>query len=95
LLQSNRVKGKVSLMCDAWQASNSNGYLVVTASWIEEENRKWQVQTALLGFMQLNNAHNGTRLGQALFKIVSQPRIGHKVCVIKVFIRPIIHVFTS
>ncbi|KAF8234651.1 hypothetical protein L208DRAFT_1260710, partial [Tricholoma matsutake] len=69
------------LTCDAWQASNSNGYLVVTGSWIEEENGKWQVQTALLGFMQLNNAHNGTRLGQALFKIVLRVPIGHKVCV--------------
>jgi hypothetical protein len=81
LLQSDKVKGKVSLMCDAWQASNSNGYLAVRDSWIEEENGKWQVQTPLVGFTQLNDAHNGTRLGQALFKIVSQLGIGHKVCV--------------
>jgi hypothetical protein len=75
------VKGKVSLTCDAWQASTSNGYLVVTGSWIEEENGKWQIQTALLGFTQLNNTHNGTRLGQALFKVVLRLCIGHKVCV--------------
>ncbi|KAF8234576.1 hypothetical protein L208DRAFT_1261033, partial [Tricholoma matsutake] len=73
--------GKVSLTCDAWQASNSDGYFVVMVSWIKEENGKWQVQTALLGFTQLNNTHNGTRLGQALFKIVLQLCIGHKVCV--------------
>lgn len=73
------MKGKVSLTCDAWQASNSDGYLAVTGSWVEEENGKWQVQSALLGFTQLNNAHNGTRLGQALFKIISRLRIGHKV----------------
>ena len=71
ILIFDKAKGKVSLMCDAWQASNSDGYLAVTGSWIEEENGKWQVQMALLGFTQLNNAHNGTRLGQALFKIVS------------------------
>jgi hypothetical protein len=73
------VKGKVSLTCDAWQASNSDGYFAVTGSWIEEENGKWQIKPALLGFTQLNNAHNGKRLGQALFKIVSRVGIAHKV----------------
>jgi hypothetical protein len=73
------VKGKVSLTCDAWQASNSNGYFAVTGSWIEEVNGKWQIKPALLGFTQLNNAHNGMWLGQALFKIVSHVGIAHKV----------------
>jgi len=81
LLQSDWVKGKVSLTCDACQASNSDGYLAVTGSWIEEVNGKWQIQSALLGFTQLNNAHNGICLGQALFKIVSCLHIGHKVSV--------------
>ena len=80
--QSNSVKGLISLTCDAWQASNSDGYFAVTGSWINEENAKWQLQTALLGFTQLNNAHNGTRLGQALFKIVLRVRIAHKVSTI-------------
>ena len=79
VLQSEKVKGKVSLTCDAWQASNCDGYLAVTGSWIEEENGKWKLQTTLFGFTQLNNAHNGMRLGQALFKIVSRLRIAHKV----------------
>jgi hypothetical protein len=73
------VKGKVSLTCDAWQASNTDGYFAVTGSWIEEMNGRWAVQTALLGFTQLNNAHNGVRLGQALMKIVSRMGIAHKV----------------
>ena len=80
-LQSDSMKGKVSPTCDVWQASNSDGYLMVTGLWIEEENNKWQIQSALLGFTQLSNAHNGTRLGQALFKIVSCLHIGHKVSV--------------
>jgi hypothetical protein len=54
----------------------------VTGSWIQEDGGKWQIQTALLGFTQLNNAHNGMRLGQALFKIVSRVGIIHKVCTI-------------
>ena len=40
---------------------------------------RWALQTALLGFAQLNNAHNGVRLGQALMKIVSRAGIPHKV----------------
>jgi hypothetical protein len=51
----------------------------VTGSWIEEEGGKWELKSALFGFVQLNNAHNGMRLGQALFKIISRIRIGHKV----------------
>jgi len=83
-LQSNAVKGKVSLTCDAWQASNVDGYFAVTGSWIEEEpgngpNRQWELQMVLLGFTQLNSAHNSVWLGQALFKIVSRAGIGHKV----------------
>jgi len=58
-LQGNAVKGKVSLTCNAWQASNVDGYFAVTGSWIEEVNGQWELQTALLGFTQLNNAHNG------------------------------------
>jgi len=75
------VKGKVSLTCDAWQASNVDGYFAVTGSWIEEEKNtgQWELKTALLGFTQLNNAHNGVRLGQALFKVISWAGIAHKV----------------
>jgi hypothetical protein len=63
-----------------WQAENVDGYFAVTGSWIEEVSpRDWKVQTALLGFTHLNNAHNGTRLGQALFKLVKQVGIAHKV----------------
>jgi hypothetical protein len=77
--QSDAVKGKVSLTCDAWQASNVDGYFAVTGSWVEEVGGRWELHTALLGFTKLNNSHNGTRLGQALFKIVARLGIAHKV----------------
>ena len=74
------VEGKVSLTCDAWQASNADGYFAVTAHWIEEPtSTKWEHQSALIGFTRLNNAHNGVRLGQALFKIVKRMGIEQKV----------------
>lgn len=38
---------------------------------------EWMVQTALLRSTRLNNAHNGKRLGQALFKILK--RVGVQI----------------
>jgi hypothetical protein len=55
---------------------------MVTAHWIEEPTpAKWELKSALIGFTQLNNAHNGERLGQALFKIVKRVGIEDKVSV--------------
>lgn len=78
-LQSKRVDGEISLTCDAWQASNANGYFAVTGHWIEEVSpNKWELKHALLGFTQMNTAHDGVRLGQALYKICDRLGIVHK-----------------
>jgi hypothetical protein len=70
----------VSLTCDAWQASNTDGYFAVTGHWIEEPHAGiWELHSALFGFVRLNNAHNGKRLGGALFKTVDRLGIAHKV----------------
>jgi hypothetical protein len=37
-LQSDKVKGEISITCDAWQANNVDGYFVVTGHWIEESS---------------------------------------------------------
>ena len=74
------MSGKVSLTCDAWQASNADAYFVVTGHWIEEQaSREWTVKQALLGFVQMNMAHNGVQLGQALYKVCNHLQIVHKV----------------
>jgi hypothetical protein len=74
------VQGKVSLTCDAWQASNTDGYFAVTAHWVDEPTpTKWELKSALISFTRLNNAHSGERLGQALFKVVKRMGIEHKV----------------
>lgn len=80
ITQSKIVKGEVNLTCDAWQASNIDGYFAVTGHWIEEvSSDTWELQCAVLGFTQLNNSHNGQRLGQALYGIVDRVGIAHKV----------------
>lgn len=78
--QHPTVQGKVSLTCDAWQASNTDGFFAVTAHWIQEPiPGQWELKSGLIGFTQLNNAHNGERLGQALFKVIRRVGIEHKV----------------
>ena len=74
--------GEVSLTCDAWQAANVDGYFAVTGHWIEESTvRDWTEEHVLLGFTQLNTAHNGTRLGKVLYKVCNHLDIIHKVSI--------------
>lgn len=80
-MQSDAVQGRVSLTCDAWQASNADAYLACTGHWIERVEGKWVLQSALLGFTQMNSAHDGVRLGRALYRIVAHLKIAHKVCI--------------
>lgn len=55
----------------------------MTGHWIEETSPgDWQLKSALLGFTQMNSAHNGVRLGRALYKIISRVGIRHKVRVL-------------
>ncbi|KAJ7281263.1 hypothetical protein C8J57DRAFT_1558720 [Mycena rebaudengoi] len=64
---------QIHIMCDAWQASNTDGYFVVTGHWIEEMSTGvWKLQEAILGFTHLNNAHHGERLAGTLFKIANR-----------------------
>jgi hypothetical protein len=74
------VIGEVSLTCDAWQASNTDAYFAVTGHWIEERAPTvWTMEQAILGFVQMNTAHNGARLGQALYKVCNRLEIVSKV----------------
>ena len=74
------MAGEISLTCDAWQASNSDGYFAITGHWIEEQKKdEWTFESGLFGFTQMNTAHNGTRLGQALYKTCLRLGIVHKV----------------
>ena len=73
--------GLISLTCDAWQAGNQDTYFVVTGHWINEVSPGiWNYNSTLLGFTQMNTAHDGIKLGCALFKIIRNLGFTHKVC---------------
>ena len=72
--------GLISLTCDAWQAGNQDAYFAVTGHWTEEVSPGvFEEHSALLGFTRMNTAHDGVRLGRALFKIVRRLGFAHKV----------------
>lgn len=59
---------------------NIDGYFAVTGHWIEEKvPMQWEIESSLLGFTKVNNAHSGKRLGGALFKILDRVGIAQKV----------------
>ncbi|KAJ3505119.1 hypothetical protein NMY22_g17694 [Coprinellus aureogranulatus] len=77
---SDQVKGDISLTCDAWQAENRDAYFGVTGHWIEEVTpTDWRLRSGLLGFTQMNTAHDGARLGRALYDIAKRYKITHKI----------------
>jgi hypothetical protein len=39
----------------------------------------WEQQSALFGFVRMNSAHNGHRLGTALYKACDRLGIAHKI----------------
>ena len=80
------MSGEISLTCDTWQLEVDNiyGYFAVTGHWVEEReigSGNWTEEHALLGFTQLNMTHNGTRLGQVLYRVCDQLGVVHKVSV--------------
>ncbi|KAF5318361.1 hypothetical protein D9611_014218 [Ephemerocybe angulata] len=77
---SDKVRGEISLTCDAWQAGNRDAYLAVTAHWIEEVTpTDWRLRSALVGFTQMNTAHDGARLGRAMYNVAKRYGITHKI----------------
>ena len=81
--QGPKIKGKINLTCDGWQASNVDAYLAVTGHWVEEvKPGAWELKSALFGFTRMNSAHNGKQLGQALFKIVERLDVSPQVWLI-------------
>ena len=83
IYQGPTVTEQISITCNVWQASNADSYLAVTEHWIEEHTPgKWALEHMLLRFAQMNCSHSSTHFGQTLFRVLSQLRIVHKVCML-------------
>jgi hypothetical protein len=64
----------------------------VTGHWNEEVSpNNWENHSALFGFTQMNTAHDGVRLGRALFKIIKRIGIERKVRLHLVFVFDMSH----
>jgi hypothetical protein len=75
----------IHITCDAWQATNTDGYYAVTGPRMEESSPGvWALREALLGFTRRNNAHHGVRLGQALYKVFKRFDIVNRVSCLSV-----------
>lgn len=55
-------------------------YFAVTVHWVEElKDGSWQLKNALAGFVRMQQAHTGIRMGQVLFKVMQRIGIAEKV----------------
>ncbi|KAG6913735.1 hypothetical protein DXG01_004673 [Tephrocybe rancida] len=80
--ESAAVSDEVSVTCDAWQAGNTDTYYAVTSCWIEETSiGVWEEKSVLFGFTLMNTAHDGKRLGHALFRIACRLGITTKAVI--------------
>lgn len=78
--ESDKVPGRISTTADCWSSDFKDGYLGVTAHWIERTAPGvWTLKADLLAYTHLRYSHTGERLGQALFKILDRIGIARKV----------------
>jgi hypothetical protein len=79
-MQGSNVRGLISCTCDAWQASNVDGYFAITGHWVEKNDEGILIlQNSLIGFVCLNRGHSGKQLGQTLFKVFDRVGAVHKI----------------
>jgi hypothetical protein len=79
ILQSPNVPREVQCAVDAQQADDLDAYFVATGSLIEFSGGHWKKRTVMVGFVCLQNARTGKRLGQALFQIVARLGLTNKI----------------
>jgi hypothetical protein len=65
-VSAKAAPGKVSITQDGWSADTTKmGFQGVTAHWIEvNEEGKWKMRAAVIGFKALSGAHDGENLGR-------------------------------
>ena len=71
VLQS--VLGRVSFISDCWTSINTDGYISLTAHYID---RSWTLRKLILNFSLLRPPHNGVSIAEKILFVVVE-RLGY------------------
>ncbi|KAK2445519.1 zinc finger BED domain-containing protein RICESLEEPER [Trifolium repens] len=70
------IPGRVCLTSDVWTAVTTQGYMTVTAHYVDQD---WKLNSKLLSFCHLDNAHTGVELSGKLFGALKDWGIDRKI----------------
>lgn len=71
-----RIPNKICLTSDVWTASTSEGYICLTAHFVDEN---WKLVSCLLNFLRMKPPHTGIALEATLFDCLKQWGIDKKI----------------
>ncbi|XP_027192727.1 zinc finger BED domain-containing protein RICESLEEPER 2-like [Cicer arietinum] len=71
-----RIPNRICLTSDVWTASTSEGYICLTAHFVDE---RWRLTSCVLNFCRMKPPHNGIALEATLFDCLKQWGIDKKV----------------
>ncbi|XP_058765108.1 zinc finger BED domain-containing protein RICESLEEPER 2-like [Vicia villosa] len=77
-----RIPNKVCLTSDVWTASTSEGYICLTAHFVDEN---WKLVSCLLNFLRMKPPHTGIALEATLFDCLKQWGIDKKIFTVEDF----------
>ncbi|KAK2436004.1 zinc finger BED domain-containing protein RICESLEEPER [Trifolium repens] len=70
------IPGRVCLTSDVWTVVTTQGYMTVTAHYVDQD---WKLNSKLLSFCHLDNAHTGVELSGKLFGALKDWGIDRKI----------------
>ena len=71
-----KVPGRICLTSDLWTASTSEGYICLTAHFVDE---KWTLNSKILSFCYMPPPHSGFELSKKVFEFLKEWGIDKKV----------------
>jgi hypothetical protein len=70
------VSGLIAIACDAWTSANRIAFLAITGSWITSD---WRLEETLLDFVELQGAHDGENMANAVTAAITDLGIEDKI----------------
>jgi ketopantoate reductase len=73
--------GRISFTSDIWSDPNLTSFMAVTTHFcLRDEAGRLSIASRLLAFRVVEGSHDGEHIGDALFEIMDEAGITHKVC---------------